>query len=143
MRNLTRVGEGDEAKRARETKGWRRLDPGRPLTANERAILTGLAESARPEDRAAMLCQTERATVLGECADDCGSLLLTTDAACEPAQVVLTAEQLEPKDKPTRCLSSLLLYSREGYVWYLEAYSTTGDDLNGLPPHDQLTYLGG
>ena len=118
----------------------------RKLDENELAILLRLADSARPEDRDATKCQVEHALVVEkDSPEQCGSLILAVDpTSCQRlAQDRGFVSNAMSRLDVDGGLYDVILHVRNGYLYFLEVYRKDNQPCDGLPPADQLTYLGG
>ena len=123
---------------------WRVLAKPRLLSANERAVLANLINTARPELRSALRAQVEHAQVHEEGADSCGSIVLVVNRSAAPA---VNLQRAMVSNADSRVVDgghvSVLLHVRDGYIDFLEAYRSDQKPCPNLPLASELNYLGG
>lgn len=114
------------------------IDPPRALSISERSVLYAMAKASGEAGPA--VCQIDSALVSAECMDRCGTVEFVVAArACPKLQSCNgpLAEAESHSGEPSA--QTVLLFTRDCLLDYLETYRHDGQVPQGLPAADELT----
>lgn len=114
-----------------------RDEPWRPLTDQERSLLTAIIDQPFPESQG-LLAQVEVAEARRGCGCGCGTINLRVEGAASPVTLngSLAPGEAEVFSETGDPEGGLILFVRDGYVSCLEIYSH--GEPAPLPPVDRI-----